>query len=344
MAKTTEAVTQDAPQEITADVAGKPGVTEEGKNQNSEAPVDFAAKVKELEAQFEQLQNSSKDRIEALKKERKALEGKLMQAENSYRGLQREVTPKMQEAAELRKQALANQQVLTRLEELNATIELIGKRVLDDSEIEQMNQTRKQARLEAENKALKEQMATPASATENNPTPFVQPTNLTEQRKQFLAYYFEGSKIDPNDPSIDWAEDIARVNPNEAMRRITSSVTRLIAGKKEKKAEVSEEPEVQQPMIDFQAELEKIKEDARKYAEEEAKRLAREETEKRFRAAGMDAGLTPVNEGTRSFRTELNEELDENLLTKGAAGSRERREAIDEYNRRLATVRTKRGF
>lgn len=340
MAKTTE-VTQEVPQEITAN-AEKPGKTEEKKDQNSETPVDFAAKVAELETQFTQLQNASKERIEALKKERKTLEGKLVTMENQYRGLQREVTPKMQEAAELRKQAVANQQVLTRLEELNATIELIGRRVLDDSEVEQLNQTRKQARLEAENKALKEQMATPAPAQANNPTPIVR-SNLTEQRKQFLDYYFEGSKIDPNDPAIDWAEDMAQSNPNEAFRRITSSVTKVLV-KKDKKADKEEEPVVEQPQIDFQAELAKIKEEATRLAQEEAKKLAREETEKRFRAAGMDAGLAPVNEGTRTFRAEINEELDEGLLTKGAPGSRERRESVDEYNRRLENVRTRRGF
>lgn len=293
---------------------------------------EINARIKDLEAQLQKY-TGVEDKVKSLEAENKKAMADALRWQSGYKGLQANTTAKLQEYAAMQRQLQDAQNTSAQLEGLRETVNLLARRMLDEDQAKEFDLQQRELRIR--------QLEAQAQRVAQQPQPQVaqqpDPVDIDIRKKQYLDYYFPGVEIDPSDSSIDWGEGAP--STDDAMRRFTSSVTRIIQTKGQATTQESVKSEAEKLLEQIQAQAAQL-ENAKQLAIEEAKAEARKEVEERARRLGIDAGAagTPASDVNRKLKTQL-DELDESLLTVGEKDSPARKKGMQEYNARLASIR-----
>lgn len=283
-------------------------------------------RLRDLESQvakFAELEANSKK----LEEQVKAAQTEAARWQSSYRSFQANTTAALQEASRVRQQLserekLQDQLTATRADllQMKEGLTFLASKMVDEDSAKEFaaRQRETQARLAEEQarQTLAQLQATmsgtqPAQQAQQIQT-YVDPT---DQKRDFLGYYFPNSGIDPNDPSIDWGDGAA--STQEAFRRFTTSVTTLMSSKQDRQ---SNQGQPQNAQTDAQKLLEQLKQEREKLeldkanASKEIEEQARRAVEERLRRTGADAGnSSAAGADTRRVASKLNE-VDEGRL------------------------------
>lgn len=309
-ADTTESQTQEASAETQ-------------NNQDSEV----TKKLAEYETRIQQLAQIEK-RTKELEDQHKTAQAEALRWQSSYKGLQRQTTQAMQQAAEdkrrlvdLERERVQYLQSLSSIEDVRQSVSALASKMLDEDAAKDFNLSQREMLLRRQEELAKQRVQQQQQAVTQQPVQYQPYTDPEEQRKMFLEAYFPGSGVDPNDPSIDWAPDAT--NPQEAMSRFTSSVYRIFR-------EQLNQPQQGEAV---QSEAEKLLEQFRQEREalaasqaralEEVKLEAKRDVEERLRKMGMDAEPPAGNRSasTPRIETRLNA-LDESSMMSGDVNTR----------------------
>jgi hypothetical protein len=304
-------------------VAGAAGTATQENNVTNQL-TELQARLSELEGIKSTLEKEKNEAVAAKLRE-----------EAKYKGLQNQTTRTLQQAAEDRRILEQMNKDRAELAEIKSVLETLANRVLDEPERKEMEfkqrelklKLAEQAQVEASQRAQTQAAQAVASTQYQNPE---------DEKAQFLNYYFPGSGIDPNDPSIDWGDGAA--NTQEAFRRFTVSVTSIKNQKDQNNAQNALEvmkKQTEEALASLkaqQAELVAKTSEEIATAKAEAITAARKDSEKKLRALGADVQGTPAPDGSkRTFGQQLEEELPDDLLRT--------KSGTIEYNRRIESLR-----
>lgn len=273
--------------------------------------------------------------MEALSRQRDDAVANALRADAQYKGLQNQTTKTLQKAAQDRRELELARMQAAEVGDIKSLLNTLASKVLDEDEAKQLQWKQKELELQRREAALT------AAANAPKEEPVAEPQQYTtpeDEKAQFLSYYFPGVAIDPKDPNIDWG--VGATSTQEAFRRFTTSVLKIKDTQESSKANNAVAELQKQAAAQLEAMKQQISDLASKSQEEiaaaktAAAEEARKEAEKRLRAMGADVSGTPTSDGSgrKTLGQQVNEVLDDSLLSQGPKG-------VAEYNRRVEAIK-----
>jgi hypothetical protein len=305
--------------------------TDEGKSQeNTKQHAELQARIQE----FEQRQKQLNDQLTSLEKERNTYlrerdqERQLRNRDvDSYRGLQRSTTEKLQRLAELERQVEANQATDSRLARMEALIEEVANTTITDDDARRRVDARVQsAQTAAENARLK--AADDARRLQDSQPQQQARPQLDDPayRKQLFSYYFPDATISADHPDIDWAFDAP--SPQEWFRRAGASIRKLEFMERENNATTTLKQQAEAQLAELRQTYEEQLTQTREQLEEASKATARREEKLADKEKGVDRTETVRPEGARKVASRLLELDEDNINWRNPAEVREHQKKL----------------
>lgn len=303
----------------TTDNSGQSDAAAETTNQDP-----TIARLQEYEQKLTHFSNLERERQE-LEQTAKAAQAEALRWQSSYRSLQSSTTASLQEAARTRQEQTAQQRIHDELAQARAEMSqvreglaFLATRMGDEDSVKEFQLRQREVQLQQMEEVAKQRMtALQAAAQQQQSPPQRQFTDPSDEKRQFLDYYFPDSGVDHSNPAIDWGEGAP--DTREAFRRFTTSVMKL------REESTPGKPPVQSEVAQLITQLQKDREELQRSHEqalEDLKVQNRRDVEERLRKVGADAGNgSSVSQSTAKAQTRLNE-LDESALSHGEPAAR----------------------